>query len=216
METMQLAYPFTGRWLVQNSPANRVPSHGTALFASSHAIDFVPVDAYGRSAPFRLASLFRPEPPELFTGFGRPVLSPASGVVVAVRDGEADHDAFRGFPSIAYALTQGRRAADGWAALAGNHVVIAIEGGAFVAVCHLRQSSVTVDQGQPITVGTPVGQCGNSGNSTEPHVHLQAMDSPDPASATAVAITFPDGLPRNGRHGRRVANCERAPGVRPG
>lgn len=58
-----LALPFRGRWQVQNSPADRVPSHGTELFALSHSIDLVPVDGRGRTAPFRLGSLLRPEPP---------------------------------------------------------------------------------------------------------------------------------------------------------
>ena len=197
-EPLQLAYPFSGRWLVQNSPANRVPSHGTALFGSGHAIDFVPVDPSGRSAPFTLASLVRPEPPERFAGFGRPILAPVSGVVVAVHEGEPDHDAFRGLPSVGYALTQNRRVALGWVALAGNHVVIEVDAGPVVAICHLRQGSITVVLGEPITPGVPIGQCGNSGNSTEPHVHLQSMDRLDAVRATAVPIRFPDGLPRNG------------------
>lgn len=46
---VHLHYPFTGLWLVQNSPADRVPSHGTTLFASSYAIDFVQVDEQGGS-----------------------------------------------------------------------------------------------------------------------------------------------------------------------
>ena len=120
LPTVDLAYPFEGRWLTQNSPANRVPSHGTDLFATTFAIDFVPVDEAGRTAPVRLASLIRPEPPERFPGFGRPVLAPVDGVVVAVHDTEPDHRSFRGFPSIGYALTQRRRAAEGWVALAGN------------------------------------------------------------------------------------------------
>jgi murein DD-endopeptidase MepM/ murein hydrolase activator NlpD len=43
-----------------------------------------------------------------------------------------------------------------------------------------------------------VGRCGNSGNSTEPHLHVQAMDSADPARASGVPLSFPGGLPRNG------------------
>jgi hypothetical protein len=198
METLQLAYPFRGRWLARNSPANRVPSHGTGLFGSDHAIDFVPVDAGGRSAPFTLASLVRSEPPENFTGFGRTILAPASGMVVAVHDGEPDHNVFRGLPSVGYALTQKGRAAAGWAGLAGNHVMIAIETGPVVAVCHLRRGSISVRLGQSITAGTPMGECGNSGNSTEPHVHVQSMDRPDASRAIAVPICFPHGLPRNG------------------
>lgn len=59
---IDLAYPFEGRWLTQNSPANRVPSHGTTLMATSYAIDFVPVDEAGRTAPITVGSLLRPAP----------------------------------------------------------------------------------------------------------------------------------------------------------
>jgi hypothetical protein len=196
---VSLAYPFTGRWLVRNSPANRVPSHGTPAFSSAHAIDFVPVDMRHRSAPFTLGSLFRPEPPERFIGFRLPVLAPVAGTVIAVHDGDPDHDAFRGVPSVGYALTQRRRAAAGWPGLAGNHVLIEVAPGAVVALCHLRRGSVTVVTGQVVTVGHPVGQCGNSGNSTEPHVHLQAMTHADADRARALPIEFPHGLPRNGQ-----------------
>ncbi|MDN5796477.1 MAG: M23 family metallopeptidase [Intrasporangium sp.] len=196
-EAVELAYPFTGRWLVQNSPANRVPSHGTHLFATSHAIDFVPVDSAGRSAPLTVRSLLRAEPPQHFTGFGRPILAPGSGRVVAAHDGEPDHHAVRGFPSVGYALTQPRRAAGGWPDLAGNHVVIEIASDVLVALCHLQADSVSVAAGQDVETGTQVGRCGNSGNSTQPHVHLQAMDRLDPRSAMALPIRFPDGLPHN-------------------
>lgn len=81
---LDLTYPFNGRWLVQNSPANRVPSHGTSLFGSSFAIDFVPLGEGRRTAPFTFGSLLRSEPPGVFPGFGRRVLSPAVGTVVAV------------------------------------------------------------------------------------------------------------------------------------
>ncbi len=85
---VDLAYPFTGRWLIQNSPANAVPSHGTTRLASSFAIDFVPVDRAGRSAPIRVVSLLRPEPAERFPGFGRAIrlfkLERAGGVVASL------------------------------------------------------------------------------------------------------------------------------------
>ncbi len=201
---VELAYPFTGRWLVDNSPADRVPSHGTHLFATTHAIDFVPVDARGRSAPLRLRSLVRPEAPTTFVGFGRAILAPVAGVVVAAHDGDDDHHAYRGLPSVGYALTQHRRAAGGWCALAGNHVVIESAPGVLVALAHLRRGSVTVRRGQRVVVGEPLGECGNSGNSTEPHVHVQAMRAAaehgqlDVGRATALPLSLPGGLPRNG------------------
>lgn len=199
---LALALPFHGRWRVQNSPADRVPSHGTELFALSHSIDLVPVDAKGRTAPFRLGSLLRPEPPEAFPGFGRQLLSPVDGIVVSIHDGQDDHDAHRGLPSIGYALTQGRRAAAGWSALAGNHVVLRTRhrgAEVHVALCHLRRGSGSVRPGQGVRVGEPLGACGNSGNSTEPHLHLQAMSAADPSVARAVPFTLPGGVPRGGQ-----------------
>ncbi|MFT4228466.1 M23 family metallopeptidase [Micropruina sp.] len=195
--SIDLTYPFTGRWLVQNSPANRVPSHGTRAFATSYAIDFVPVTDSGRSAPFTLRSLVRPEPPERFPGFGRPILAPLDGTVVAAYDDAADHAAYRGLPSVGYALTQQRRAAMGWTALAGNHVLIERDG-TVVALCHLQRGSVQVRPGQRVEVGDVIARCGNSGNSTEPHLHLQAIDRPGIAHAQAVPLTLHGALPSNG------------------
>lgn len=183
---------------MQNSPANRVPSHGTRLFGATYAIDFVPVDARGRSAALGVRSLLRPEPPHRFTGFGRPILAPCPGTVVATRDGEPDHDAYRGLPSVSYALNQRRRVAQGWIALAGNHVVIMVRPGVLVALCHLRERSIIVAPGHTLGAGEVVGQCGNSGNSTEPHLHPQAIDQIDVNQPNGLPISFPHGLPRNG------------------
>lgn len=196
-DPIDLEYPFVGRWMVQNSPADRVPSHGTARFATSYAIDFVPVDEALRSARFGIASLLRPEPPENFAGFGRSVLAPVEGTVVAVHDSEPDHPAYRGLPSLGYALLQRKRIEAGWQALAGNHIMID-SGTAVVALCHLQRGSMQVQCGARVRAGDPVGRCGNSGNSTEPHLHLQAFDSIDVERASAVSIRFGDGLPSNG------------------
>ncbi|ASR36980.1 peptidase [Prauserella marina] len=195
--SIDMEYPFSGSWLVRNSPADRVPSHGTTLFATSYAIDFVPVGDTGRTAPVTLGSLLRPEAPEKFPGFGWPVSSPVEGIVVAVHDSEADHPAYRGLPSIGYALTQRRRAEAGWTALAGNHVLIESDG-IVVALCHLQRGTAEVRPGQRVRIADVVGRCGNSGNSTEPHLHVQAVDSRDVEHADAVRLTFNGSLPRNG------------------
>jgi murein DD-endopeptidase MepM/ murein hydrolase activator NlpD len=195
---VDLRYPFAGRWLVRRSPANQVPSHGTRLYATTYAIDFVPVDTHGRSAPLTRRAQLRPQPPQEFAGFGRPVLAPCSGRVVAARDDEADHDAFRGLPSVLYALAQQERAGHGWPGLAGNHAIIEAGPGVLVALCHLRQGSLTIANGQAVSMGDTVGQCGNTGNSTEPHVHVQAMDRLDVEKATGLPISFGGELPRNG------------------
>ncbi|MFE1646511.1 M23 family metallopeptidase [Microbacterium sp. P01] len=195
--SVDLSYPFEGRWRVQNSPADRVPSHGTTAFASSYAIDFVPVDLRGRTAPIRVGTLVRPEPPERFRGFGLILRAPVDGIVVLTHDSEPDHPAYRGLPSVGYALTQRRRAQAGWVALAGNHVLIETDG-IVVALCHLQQGSIEVQPGERVDVGDALGRCGNSGNSTEPHVHVQVVDNIDIDQARAVRMTFDGSMPRNG------------------
>lgn len=94
----------------------------------------------------------------------------------------------------------------------GNHVVIRSDGGNYAVVAHLKQRSLAVTVGDRIGAGALVGYCGNSGNSSEPHVHAQLMDRASfwtghgipmsfsnitiGAGTTGTAKTFPE----NGEH----------------
>lgn len=191
-EAAVLSLPLTGPCLVQNSPAHRVPSHGTHVMASTYAIDLVPVDQHGRRGRSRdWRTLFATEPPERFVGFGQPVLAPSDGTVVHVHDGEPDHEARRSQLSLVpYALGQASRLKQGAASLAGNHVVIRVADRRYVALVHLKRGSLKVAPGDVVETGDRLADCGNSGNSTEPHVHLQVMDGPDPMTARAVPLVF--------------------------
>lgn len=191
-EPVILSVPLRGSCRVQNSPANRVPSHGTNAFGSSYAIDLVPVDEHGRSAPRTWRGLVTHEPPQIFVGFGRPVLAPVTGRVQFVHDHEPDHEARRSqLALIPYMLGQPRRARLGAPGLAGNHVVIAIsDDGPFVLLAHLQSGSLQVQPGELVSLGVPLGGCGNSGNSTEPHLHLQVSDSTDWTRARGLPFAF--------------------------
>lgn len=188
-----LALPFTGTWMAQNSPARRVPSHGIDLFGERYAIDFVAVDDRGRTAGIRdWRTAFATEPAERFYAFGLPVLAPVDGTIVAVHDGEVDHEGRRSqLALVPYALTQGSRLREGMNGLAGNHVIIRVrDSQTFVALAHLRVGSFRVAVGDDVTTGQPLAECGNSGNSTEPHVHLQVMDSDDLSVAQGLPMAF--------------------------
>lgn len=75
---------------------------------------------------------------------------------------------------------QRRLRVGGVRAITGNAVVVrCAKTGAFVALVHLKQGSVKVAEGDFVRAGDVVGACGNSGNSTQPHVHVQATDSLD-------------------------------------
>jgi len=187
-----VALPFAGRWLAMNSPARRVPSHGVDLLGQRYAIDFVGVDERHRDAFVAdWRTLVATEPPERFVAFGRPILAPADGVVVAVHDGEPDHAARRSqLALVPYMLGQAGRLRKGPAAIAGNHVVVELRAGVFAALVHLRRGSLRVAVGDAVVTGQQLGECGNSGNSTQPHVHVQLMDSADLAVARGVPVAF--------------------------
>jgi murein DD-endopeptidase MepM/ murein hydrolase activator NlpD len=73
----------------------------------------------------------------------------------------------------------------------GNHVVIQPAAGGHLFLAHLRQGSVSVSEGDELHEGQPVGACGNSGNSSEPHVHVHYQRQ-HPAERP---LNFADGLP---------------------
>lgn len=47
-----------------------------------------------------------------------------------------------------------------------------------------------VSVGQDVVEGQHAASCGNSGNSTQPHVHMQVMDSADLSVARGVPMLF--------------------------
>lgn len=71
--------------------------------------------------------------------------------------------------------------------------------GPIIALCHLQRNSITVEPGEEVAPGQMVARCGNSGNSTEPHVHVQAIDRLPVHVAKAVPLLFDGQLPHNGQ-----------------
>ncbi|MCO1654554.1 M23 family metallopeptidase [Pseudonocardia humida] len=57
-------------------------------------------------------------------------------------------------------------------------------------LAHLRAGTVRVREGEAVAVGQELGECGNSGNSTQPHVHVQVMDAADARVAQGLPMAF--------------------------
>lgn len=115
-QEIEVSLPFTGPWLARNSPARRVPSHGSDLFGERYAIDFIAVDDRHRTAGIHdWRTLFATEPPERFFAFGQPILAPGRGTVVDVHDAVPDHEGRRSqLALVPYALGQAARLRQGW------------------------------------------------------------------------------------------------------
>lgn len=193
MENTIGTLPFTGQWLVGNTPAFKIPSHGTNLFGVTYAYDFMATDDKGRtSSSITLNTFFGTEDPKDFYSFGKPVLSPISGKVVKIHDDEVDHKVRRSlFTGIPYMLSQQKRLEEGIESITGNYVVIQPEySDNFICIVHLKKNSFVVQEGEYVVVGEHLADCGNSGNSTQPHIHIQAMDSLDFREAKGIPLYF--------------------------
>jgi serine/threonine protein kinase len=62
---------------------------------------------------------------------------------------------------------------------AGNLVAIDMGDGRCVMMAHLQKGSVLVAEGDIVRTAQPIAKCGNSGNTTGPHLHLQVQNGPD-------------------------------------
>ncbi len=129
--------------------------------AQRFALDIVKLNRFG----IRASGLY-PKSLARYFIFHDPVLSPVEGTVLQAIDGLPD-------------LTPPERDTD---ARAGNHVVIQPRGtSVYILLGHLKKESVRVRKGDHVRVGQILGQVGNSGNTTEPHLHIHCatMDGDD-------------------------------------
>ena len=110
-----------------------------------------------------------------YFAYGLEVYAPAAGTVFATLDGE---------PEVAIGARR-------WSlAGLGNHVGIEVAPGEFLFIGHLQPGTVAVEVGDRVAAGQLLGLVGNSGNSSEPHVHLHLQDSPRPWFGEAIPFHF--------------------------
>lgn len=116
-----------------------------------------------------------------FPCYGQPVVADAPGVVAVAVDGVPDNQ-----PGVK----------NGYDAH-GNYVVIDHQNGEFSLMAHMIPGSLKVRPGTAVQAGMELGRCGNTGNSTLPHIHWQVMDNVNPAVARGLPPRFATYL-RNG------------------
>lgn len=199
-EPVKVAPPVTGRWSALNSPADRTPSHGVHSYGQTFAIDILAEpEPDARPAFGWLWPLARR--PQDFPAYGAPILAVADATVVRVRGRQRDHLSRTSLPGLLYLmLLEGMaREVVGVSRILGNHLVLDLGNGTYAAYAHLQRGSLTVREGDRVHAGQQLARCGNSGNSSEPHLHFQLMDAPDPDAARGVPFTWDGiGVPRNG------------------
>ncbi|WP_297794673.1 M23 family metallopeptidase [uncultured Eudoraea sp.] len=102
-----------------------------------------------------------PSKNENYFAFGEEVIAPCDARVVLVLDGIKDN-----VPGVVNPDQ-----------LAGNHIVLQTTNEEYVVLAHLKEGSIVVEEGQDVLQGELLAFCGNSGNSTEPHLHLSLQNT---------------------------------------
>jgi len=192
--------PMNGRLVAVNGPADKVPSHGVDAYGQTYAIDLVPHPDEDNA--WRGVNGWPPaRPAATFPGFGQPVFAPADGVVVRASGRQRDHWSRNSWAALPYLFLEGAiRELGGPRFILGNHLILDLGDGVYAALAHLRRGSIKVRPGQRVQAGELIAECGNSGNTSEPHVHFQLMDSPRPLVARGLPFAFEGReLPHNGR-----------------
>jgi hypothetical protein len=150
---IDLAFPLRGGSFLIGHGGSTAPANiHNAHPQQRYALDIMKLNRFGS----RASGLF-PRELRRYAIFDAEVLSPCNGAIVSVVDALPDQTPGTMDPKNA----------------AGNHVVIRC-GDANVTLAHLRRGSVAVRTGANVVAGQPLGRVGNSGNTTEPHLHVHA------------------------------------------
>ncbi|WP_295808777.1 M23 family metallopeptidase [uncultured Nitratireductor sp.] len=165
-EPEELAFPLKdGRFMVGQGGGIDLLNHHATHPEQRYAADITEINGFG----YRASGL-APKALDRYVIYGASVVSPCTGEVIGVRNDLPDlipPDSDKDNPR-------------------GNHVIV--DCGAFqVELAHLQQGSVQVSTGVSVSAGDSIGKVGNSGNTTEPHLHVHAVD---PETNAGVPMSF--------------------------
>ncbi|MCL7944194.1 M23 family metallopeptidase [Marinobacter sp. ATCH36] len=153
-EPVVLEWPLVqGQYRVGQGGNSHVMNHHYGIDAQHHAIDVVRIGRLG----LRAHRVF-PQALEDYGIWNSPVTAPCSGEVTNAAVNLPDQN-----PPVSDRDNP-----------AGNFVAIYCRD-VTVVLAHLRNGSVSLQPGDWLEAGEMIGQVGNSGNTSEPHLHMHAV-----------------------------------------
>lgn len=165
--------PFEGEWTVINGCFTKAFSHSWDIPTQRYAYDFVILDESGKSYTDDQRQV------QDYYCYDQPILSPADGLVVEVVNNAEDSIIFGNGKF----FNRARH-------IAGNYLVIRHDENEYSTLAHLKRDSIVVKAGERVTRGQRLATCGNSGNSTEPHLHFQLQNGQSFYSSAGLPIRF--------------------------
>ncbi|WP_017185767.1 M23 family metallopeptidase [Alkalibacillus haloalkaliphilus] len=163
--------PVVGEWLVFWGGTNELVNYHYASEVQRYAYDLL---IYENDSSFD----GDPEDNESYYAFGQDVVAPLDGTVVSIENNIHDNT-----PGIETNEEQPL----------GNHIIIEHDHNEYSVMGHLQESSVQVSEGDEVNTGDVIAAVGNSGNSSEPHMHFQVSDDLDWLEGSSIRIQLENG-----------------------
>ncbi len=164
----QLILPFKDEWTVTWGGNTKELNYHIESDAQKNAFDFVITNEKGNS--FKKDGKTNDD----YYAFGKELIAPCDGEIVLVVDGVKDN--LPGELNPIYAP--------------GNTVILKTANNEYLFFAHFKQNSIVVIQGQRVKQGELLGLCGNSGNSSEAHLHFHIQNVEDMNKATGAKCFF--------------------------
>ncbi|MCP4642498.1 MAG: M23 family metallopeptidase [bacterium] len=184
-------FPLRGDLCIVNLPMNIVQHR--ACLSQEFAIDIMEASPIEDGKP---PGIGKPASPKLsgYPIFRREVMAVGNGVVVEIAD--EFPESLMSDPT-AYSeerfeeLTAQLEPTIGFTScVAGNYIVIDHENGEFSFYAHLSEGALRVKPGDRVAQGDVIAAVGNTGHSTQPHLHFQLMDTKDFLTANGLPVMF--------------------------
>jgi hypothetical protein len=174
--------PLTGDdWVAGNGPSNTsahrralIPIDGRAYISQRFAIDWVELYPDGKT--------YQGDPADNknYRAYGHEILAVADGMVTETKDGLAQNTP--GAASLAIPITL--------ATIGGNHVIMDIGDGLYAFYAHMQPGSLRVKVGDKVRRGQVLGLLGNTGNSSEPHLHFDICNASSMLGCEGIPYAF--------------------------
>lgn len=164
----KLMLPFKGEWTVIWGGDTKELNYHVVSVAQKNAFDIVITNDKG------LSYKTDGQTNEDYYAFGKEIIAPCDGEIVLVVDGVKDNK-----PGELNSIY-----------VPGNTVIIKTAKNEYLFFAHFKQHSIKVTQGQKVIQGQLLGLCGNSGNSSEPHLHFHIQNVENMNVATGVKCYF--------------------------
>lgn len=164
----KLILPFKDEWTVFWGGDTKELNYHVFTPAQKNAFDILITDDKGNS--YRTDGKTN----EDYYAFGKELMAPCDGEIVLVVDGVKDN-----VPGQMNIFNVG-----------GNTVIIKTANNEYLVFCHFKHQSIKVKEGQKIKQGQLLGLCGNTGNSSEAHLHFHIQNIEDLNTATGVKCYF--------------------------